>query len=120
MYKLLHTIDSPADLKALSLAQLEQLAAEMREALRSDVSHLRRFADALDLILREPPFPDALELTAVGTRLRAADPAMQWFRRVLREEAAAVYGERAPVAAPRERGRDRAGWHPIPAGRETT
>jgi DNA-binding transcriptional LysR family regulator len=66
----------------------------------------RHFADALDLILSEPPFPDALELTAVGTRLRAADPAMQWFRRVLREEAAAAYGERTPVAAPRERGGD--------------
>ena len=47
---------------------------------------------ALDLVLRQPPFPDALELTVVATRLRAADPAMQWFRRLLREEAAAVYG----------------------------
>ena len=52
----------------------------------------RRFADVLDLVLREPPFPDDLELTAVATRLRAADPVMQWFRRLLREEAAAVYG----------------------------
>ncbi len=33
MEKLLPTIDSPADLKGLSLAQLEQVAAEMREAL---------------------------------------------------------------------------------------
>ena len=33
MEKLLPTIDSPADLKGLSLDQLEQLAAEMREAL---------------------------------------------------------------------------------------
>jgi 1-deoxy-D-xylulose-5-phosphate synthase len=33
MEKLLPSIESPADLKGLSLAQLEQLAAEMREAL---------------------------------------------------------------------------------------
>jgi DNA-binding transcriptional LysR family regulator len=55
----------------------------------------RRFADALDLVLREPPFDDGLDLTVVFTRLRAADPAIQWFREVLREEAAAVYGEQA-------------------------
>ena len=53
----------------------------------------RRFAAALDLVLSQPPFPDRLELTTVGLRLRAADPAMQWFRRMLREEAAAVYAE---------------------------
>ena len=57
------------------------------------LSFARRFAGALDLVLREPPFPHDLELTAVATKLRAADPAMQWFRRLLREEAAAVYGE---------------------------
>ena len=32
-------------------------------------------------------------MTMVGIKLRAADPAMQWFRRVLREEAAAAYAE---------------------------
>jgi DNA-binding transcriptional LysR family regulator len=52
----------------------------------------RRFAGALDLVLREPPFDDDLELTVVGTTLRAADPAVLWFRELLREEAAAVYG----------------------------
>ncbi len=61
-------------------------------------SFARRFAGALDLVLREPPFPHDLELTAVATRLRAADPAMQWFRRLLREEAAAIYGERGASA----------------------
>jgi DNA-binding transcriptional LysR family regulator len=49
------------------------------------------FAEPLDLVLRPPPFDDALDLTVVATKLRAADPAMQWFRKVLREEAAAVY-----------------------------
>ncbi|MBV8105368.1 MAG: hypothetical protein JO223_12240 [Hyphomicrobiales bacterium] len=41
--------------------------------------------------LRPPPFDDALDLTVVATKLRAADPAMQWFRKLLREEAAAAY-----------------------------
>ncbi len=58
----------------------------------------RRFAGALGLVLREPPFPGDLELTVVATRLRAADPAMQWFRRLLREEAAIVYGECGAIA----------------------
>ena len=51
-----------------------------------------RFAAPLDLVLRAPPFDDALNLTVVATKLRAADPVMQWFRKVLREEAAAAYG----------------------------
>ena len=53
----------------------------------------RRFAEPLGLILRPPPLPDALDVTMVGLRLRAADPALRWFRGVLREEAAVVYGE---------------------------
>ena len=52
-----------------------------------------RFAEPLGLVLRPPPLPDALDVTMVGLRLRAADRALQWFRGVLREEAAAVYGE---------------------------
>ncbi len=52
----------------------------------------RRFAGPLDLVLRAPPFDDTLDHTVVATKLRAADPTMQWFRKVLREEAAAVYG----------------------------
>jgi DNA-binding transcriptional LysR family regulator len=58
----------------------------------------RRFAAALGLLLKTPPFDDALELTVVGTRRRAADPAMQWFRRLLRQEAAAVYGDQSSPA----------------------
>ena len=50
-----------------------------------------RFALAFDLVLKVPPFDDALELTIVSTRLRAADPALRWFRGILREEAAAAY-----------------------------
>ena len=52
----------------------------------------RRFAEPLGLLLRPPPLPDALDVTVVGLRLRAADSALQWFRRMLREEAAAIYG----------------------------
>ena len=50
-----------------------------------------RFAASLGLLLKPPPFDDALDMTAVMTRLRAADPALQWFSRLLREEAAAAY-----------------------------
>ena len=57
----------------------------------------RRFAGALDLVLKPPPFDDALELTIVGTRRRARDPAMLWFRRLLRQEAEAVYGDATPL-----------------------
>ena len=53
-----------------------------------------RFAPGFDLILKPPPFDDALDMTVVSTRLRAADPVLQWFRKVLREEAADVYAAR--------------------------
>ena len=57
------------------------------------------FAPSLGLILKAPPFDDALEMTVVSTRLRAADPALQWFRGVLREEAAAAYRLESPQFA---------------------
>ncbi len=50
-----------------------------------------RFAESLGLVLKTPPFDDALEMTAVSTRLRAADPVLQWFRGLLRQEAAAAW-----------------------------
>lgn len=58
-----------------------------------------RFADVLGLVLKPPPFDDALEMTTVFTRLRAADPALAWFRRLLREEAAVAYAPPRPVPA---------------------
>ncbi|RBP11931.1 LysR family transcriptional regulator [Roseiarcus fermentans] len=54
----------------------------------------RRFASPLGLVLKPPPFDDALVLTVVSTRAGAADPALRWFRTLLREEAAVAY--RAP------------------------
>ncbi len=51
----------------------------------------QRFAASLGLVLKPPPFDDTLEMTAVSTRIRAADPVLQWFRTILREEAAAAY-----------------------------
>lgn len=57
-----------------------------------------RFAPSFDLILKPPPFDDALDMTIVSTRLRAADPVLQWFRRVLHEEAADVYASPSPVS----------------------
>ena len=53
-----------------------------------------RFAAQFDLVLKPPPFDDALEMTAVSTRLRAADPALIWFRKILREVATAAYASR--------------------------
>ena len=53
-----------------------------------------RFAAQFDLVLKPPPFDDALETTAVSTRLRAADPALIWFRKILREVATAAYASR--------------------------
>ncbi len=46
-----------------------------------------RFAPELDLVLKPPPFDDAPEMTAVCTRLRAADPvyaAVATSRRIFR------------------------------------
>ena len=64
----------------------------------------RRFADALGLVLTQPPFDDALDMTMVAMKLRAADPAMQWFRKLLREEAAVAYAEeRQQALAPTPR-----------------
>jgi DNA-binding transcriptional LysR family regulator len=64
----------------------------------------RRFAATLDLVLREPPFDDQLDITIVGVKARSADPAMRWFRDVLRQEAAAAYGA---ASGPRRRRDDR-------------
>ena len=51
----------------------------------------QRFATSFGLVLKAPPFDDALDMTVVSTRLRAADPALRWFRKILREEAAVAY-----------------------------
>ncbi len=53
-----------------------------------------RFAAHLDLVLKPPPFDDALGSTAVSTRLRAADPALIWLRKILREVATEAYASR--------------------------
>ena len=50
-----------------------------------------RFAESLDLVLKTPPFDDVLDMTAVSTRLRAADPVLQWFRGLLGQESAAAW-----------------------------
>jgi DNA-binding transcriptional LysR family regulator len=64
----------------------------------------RRFARDFGLVLRPPPFDDALELTIVGLGLRASDPAMRWFRAILRETAEATYGEETAPQSDRRRG----------------
>lgn len=48
-----------------------------------------RFAAALDLILRAPPFGDSsLRIALVCSHVRATDPFLSWFRTVVREVAA--------------------------------
>jgi DNA-binding transcriptional LysR family regulator len=59
-----------------------------------------RFAESFDLILKPPPFDDTLVMTAVATGLRAADPALQWFSKVLSEEAEAAYAPSGAAATP--------------------
>ncbi len=58
------------------------------------VAFAAQFAAELDLVLKPPPFDDGLEMTAVSTRLRAADPALIWFRKILCEVATVAYGSR--------------------------
>ena len=47
-----------------------------------------RFADALDLMLKDPPFGDtALKITLVCSNVRASDPFLVWFRALVRDVA---------------------------------
>ena len=49
----------------------------------------RRFAPAMDLVLKPPPFADAgLSITLVCSHVRATDPFLHWFRGLVREVAA--------------------------------
>jgi DNA-binding transcriptional LysR family regulator len=53
----------------------------------------RRFARTFALALREPPFAEAaLRTTLVWSQVRAADPVLVWFRQLVRDVAAKVYG----------------------------
>jgi DNA-binding transcriptional LysR family regulator len=48
----------------------------------------RRFAESFQLALVKPPFDDdGLEVTLVQAQVRVGDPVLQWFRRLVREEA---------------------------------
>lgn len=48
----------------------------------------RRFAPALKLVVREPPFgATTLKVTLVSSHVRAADPLLVWFRGLVREVA---------------------------------
>jgi DNA-binding transcriptional LysR family regulator len=52
----------------------------------------RRFADAFDLIVREPPFADTeLRVTLVWSHIHATDPLLAWFRGLVRDVARQVY-----------------------------
>jgi DNA-binding transcriptional LysR family regulator len=48
----------------------------------------RRFAEELDLVLKEPPLPNLhLDLTVVWSHVRASDPVLAWLRTVIRDVA---------------------------------
>jgi DNA-binding transcriptional LysR family regulator len=52
-----------------------------------------RLATTFDLVLKDPPFAaTALPMTLVWAPIRANDPVITWFRRLVREVAAEVYG----------------------------
>jgi DNA-binding transcriptional LysR family regulator len=52
----------------------------------------RRFADVFELIVRPPPFANTdMTMTLVWSHLRANDPILVWFRRLLRETAETAY-----------------------------
>jgi DNA-binding transcriptional LysR family regulator len=61
----------------------------------------RRFEKSFGLVLKPPPFDDALDMTVVSTRLRAADPALRWFLGLVQEEAVAAYAP--PLKSPQSR-----------------
>jgi hypothetical protein len=51
------------------------------------------FATQFDLRLADPPFEETgLELTLLWNGQRGADPFLDWFRGVIRDAAAEVYG----------------------------
>ena len=51
-----------------------------------------RFAEAFDLVLREPPFVDTgLPMTLVWSHVRVNDAMLAWFRNLVREVANVVY-----------------------------
>ena len=47
-----------------------------------------RFAGALKLVLKEPPFADnSLQITLVSSHVRSADPFLTWFGTLVRDVA---------------------------------
>ena len=55
-----------------------------------------RFAPALGLVLRDPPFAEIrLETTLVCSHVRAADPFLVWFRALVRDVAGQVFAGKA-------------------------
>jgi DNA-binding transcriptional LysR family regulator len=64
-------------------------ASDLVTTLSSTLAH--RFAAAFDLVIQEPPFGDTgLQTTLVTSHVRASDPFLVWFRRLVREVAVAA------------------------------
>ncbi len=65
----------------------------------------RRFADAFDLVLRQPPTKETeLQMTLVWSHVRGSDPFVAWFRALVRDVAQEVYGGGMPQPPCRGRG----------------
>ena len=53
---------------------------------------VRRFADTFDLVMTPSPlFTEPMRVTLIWDRIRSADPALVWFRDVMRAVASAIY-----------------------------
>lgn len=75
----------------------------------------QRFAERLDLVMREPPFgPAPFGLTLVSSHVRAADPFLVWFRGLVARAAQAAH---APARRPRKPTSPAAPAPGSPAGR---
>ncbi|MEI9992730.1 MAG: LysR substrate-binding domain-containing protein [Rhizomicrobium sp.] len=73
---------TPHFMAALAAVAATDLVTTLSAALA------RRFALALGLVLRKPPFSDIrLQMTLVCSHVRAADPFLVWFRSLVREVA---------------------------------
>jgi DNA-binding transcriptional LysR family regulator len=81
---------TPHFMAALAAVSVSDLVTTLSAALA------RRFADALELELQEPPFGETrFQTTLVTSHVRASDPFLVWFRGLVREVAQERVEDRA-------------------------
>ena len=79
-------LTTPHFMATIAAVAASDCVTTISRGLRAPVRRAARPRSAPAAVARRPRRHDG------GHRLRAADPALQWFRGVLREEAATVYG----------------------------